>query len=172
VTFIDENKAYLLDTREGTTIIWNPSTLEIIGDIPGPSELHREGWSLETTPGVVRDGLLFRTFDWANYDEASYVPDFLLAIYDVETDELLEMVEETRCPVPGNLVHQDEAGTIYFSNWVWPVAGALMREAASPCVLRINPGERRFDPSWTLDYADVTGGREGAMFTISRTAKP
>ena len=165
VTFISEDKAYLLDTREGTTIVWNPSTLEIVGDIPAPAELYREGWSLETTPGVVRDGLLFRTFDWANYDEAAYVPDFLLAIYDVATDELLELVEETRCPVPGNLVQEDEAGTLYFSNWVWPVAGTLMRGAASPCVLRINAGERRFDPNWTLDYGDVTDGREGAMFT-------
>jgi hypothetical protein len=31
--------------------------------------------------------------------------------------------------------------------------------------LRINAGESRFDPSWTLNYADLTEGRKGAMFT-------
>lgn len=165
VTFINPNKAYLLDFIEGTTIIWNPTTMEIIGDIPAPEEFYREGLSLEGTPGVVRDGLLFRTFDWANYDEAAYSTDILLAVYDVETDQIVKLEQETRCPVPGNLVHQDEAGNIYFSNWVWPVAGTIMRDAPESCVLRINAGETSFDPEWTLSYPDVTDGHHGAMFT-------
>ena len=165
VTFIKPDKAYLLDFRDGTTIIWNPSTLEIVGDIPPAEEFYREGYSFESTPGALRDGKLFRTVSWVNYDDAEYSTDFLLAIYDVENDEILELVEETRCPVPGNLVHQDEAGDIYFSNWVWPVAGAIMRDAPAPCVLRIKAEQERFDPEWTLDYRDVTEGRQGAMFS-------
>jgi len=164
-TFISPEKAYQMEFREGTTIVWNPSTMKITGEIPAPPELYREGWSLEGTPAVVRDGLLFRTFDWANYDEARYSTDFRLAVYDVETDQLVGLVEETRCPVPGNLVHQDEAGNIYFSNWIWPVAGTLMRGAPETCVLRINAGETRFDPDWSLRYEDIAGGRRGAMFT-------
>jgi hypothetical protein len=165
VSFVSAEKAYLLDFKEGTTIIWNPSTMETVGEIAPPANIQRAGLSLEGSPGVVRDGLLFRTFNWVNYDDAAYSTDYLLAIYDVQTDELLETVTETRCPVPGNLVHTDEAGTIYFSNWIWPVAGAIMRDAPSPCVQRIKPGEKRFDAAWVLDYADVTEGREGAMFT-------
>jgi hypothetical protein len=165
VSFIHPEKAYLLDFKEATTIIWNPTTMEIVGDIPAPHEFHREGYSFESTPGALRDGLLFRTVSWVNYDDAEYSTDFLLAVYDVENDEIIEFVEETRCPVPGNLVHHDEAGNIYFSNWVWPVAGAVMRGAPSPCVLRINAGEQRFDPNWTLSYADIADGRDGAMFT-------
>jgi hypothetical protein len=165
VTFISSTKAYLLNFKDGTTIIWNPSTMEIVGDIPPADEFYREGYSFESTPGALRDGLLFRTVSWANYDEAEYPSDFLLAIYDVEKDELVELVPETRCPVPGNLVHRDEAGNIYFSNWVWPTAGVLMRDAPSPCVLRIQPEENRFDPEWALDYREVTDGRQGAMFS-------
>lgn len=165
VTFISPEKAYLLDFKEGTTIIWNPATMEIVGDIPAPDEFHREGLSFESTPGALRDGRLFRTVSWVNYDDAEYSTDFLLAIYDVENDRIVDLVQETRCPVPGNLVHRDEAGNIYFSNWVWPVAGALMHDAPAPCVLRINAGEDRFDPEWVLDYGDVTGGRQGAMFS-------
>ena len=164
-TFISPEKAYQMDFREGTTIIWNPSTMKILGDIPAPEELYREGWSLEGTPAVVRDGLLFRSFDWANYDDARYASDFRLAVYDVENDQLVDLVEETRCPVPGNLVHADEAGNLYFSNWIWPVAGTLMRDAPDPCVLRINAGETRFDPDWSLRYEDIAEGRRGAMFT-------
>lgn len=165
VTFISSDKAYLLDFRDGTTIIWDPSTMEITGDIPPPDEFFREGYSFESTPAALRDGHLFRTVSWVNYDEAEYVQDYLLAVYDVESDEIVDLVEETRCPVPGNLVHQDEDGNIYFSNWVWPVAGAMMRGAASPCVLRILPGEDVFDPDWSLDYSDIADGREGGMFS-------
>jgi hypothetical protein len=89
----------------------------------------------------------------------------LLGIYDVETDQLKELVPETRCPAPGNLVHRDEGGNIYFSNWIWPLAGTLMRGAPASCVLRIKAGENRFAPDWTLNYADYTDGRQGAMFT-------
>ena len=165
VTFIGPTKAYLLDFREGTTIIWNPSTMEIVGDIPPADEFYREGYSFESTPAALRDGKLFRTVSWVNYDDAEYSTDFLLAIYDVETDEIVDLVEETRCPVPGNLVHQDEIGNIYFSNWVWPVAGSILRGAPVPCVLRIVPGEDRFDSEWTLDYREVAEGRQGAMFS-------
>jgi hypothetical protein len=164
-TFISPEKAYLMDFVEGRTIIWNPTTLEITGEIAPPDVLLRPGLSLEGTPGMVRDGLLFRTFDWVDYDTAEYSTDFLLGIYDVESDELLQLIPETRCPVPGNLVHQDEAGNIYFSNWIWPVAGTIMRGAPESCVLRIPPGELRFDDAWALRYGDVTDGRQGAMFT-------
>jgi hypothetical protein len=164
-TFISPTKAYLLDFRDGTTIIWNPSTMEITGDIPAPEEFYREGYSFESTPGALRDGLLFRTVSWVNYDEAEYPSDFLFVTYDVEKDEIVELASETRCPVPGNLVHTDEAGNIYFSNWVWPTAGTLMRDAPSPCVLRVKAGEDRLDPEWTLDYREITDGRQGAMFS-------
>jgi hypothetical protein len=171
VTFINENKAYLMDFEEGRTILWDPSAMQLTGEIPPPDELYREGWSLEGSPGALRDGLLFRTFNWVNYDTAEYSTDLLLGIYDVQTDELLELVQETRCPAPGNLVHQDEAGNIYFSNWIWPVAGTLMRGAPASCVLRVPAGSTRFDPDWTLAYPELTDGRQGAMFSYLQDGK-
>lgn len=164
-TFISPEKAYLFDTGLGNTIIWNPTTMQIVGEITPPDELFRPGLSLETTPAAVRDGLMFRTFSWVNFDDATYSTDFFLATYDVATNTLLGLQEETRCPVPGNLVHTDEAGNIYFSNWIWPVAGTLMRDAPAPCVLRVGAGGTGFDPSWSLDYTALAEGRQGAMFT-------
>jgi hypothetical protein len=165
VTFLSSNKAYLMAFTEGTTIIWNPAAMEIVGEIPSPEEFLREGWSFESSPAAVRDGVLYRTVSWVDYDTAEYSSDFLLVRYDVEADEIIDMVPETRCPVPGNLTYSDEAGNIYFSNWVWPVAGTIMRGAPAPCVLRINAGSDGFDEDWTLDYRDVTDGHHGAMFT-------
>ncbi len=129
-----------MDFGQGRTIIWNPSSMEIVGAIEAPDELFRDGVTLEGSPGVVRDGLLYRTFNWVNYDDATYSTDFLLAIYDVGSDQLLELVPETRCPAPGNLVHQDEAGNIYFSNWIWPV-GTIMRAPQQLRAAQNNAGE-------------------------------
>jgi hypothetical protein len=170
-TFISPTKAYLFDGGQAVNIIWNPTTMEVIGSIPAPPEFKREGLTLESSPAALRGNRLFRTFSWVNYDTAEYSTDLLLGIYDTDTDTLLELVPETRCPVPGNLVDKDEAGNIYFSNWIWPAAGTLMRGAPEACVLRITPDSERFDPSWTFDYGSVAQDRQGAMFSYLRDQK-
>jgi hypothetical protein len=104
---------------------------------------------------------------WANYDTAQYSSDHLLAIYDLDNDRLLETARETRCPAPGNLAHSDEQGNIYFSNWIWPIAGILMHGAPSSCVLRIGKDSQRFDTDWTLSFTELSGGRQGGMFTYT-----
>lgn len=166
VTFLEPHKAYLMNFADGTTVIWDPTEMTILGEIPPPEGVVvRDGWAIEGSPAAVRDGRLYRTFNWANYATAEYSTDVLLAVYDLGTDEVLSVTTETRCSSLGNLVHQDEAGTIYFSNWIWPVAGAIMRNDETPCALRVNAGEQVFDPSYTLDYGALAGGRHGGMFS-------
>jgi hypothetical protein len=164
-TFISPTKAYLFDYAGATHIIWNPSTMEILGDIPPDPAFLRAGLSIETSPPGVRGNRLYRPIFWANYNTAEYSQDQILAVYDLDTNKLIDMVRETRCPNPGNLAHTDEAGTLYFSNWIWPIAGTLMHGRAQNCVLRILPGSNVYDPSWSFDYTALSGGHEGAMFT-------
>jgi hypothetical protein len=168
VSFISPTKAYLFDFEEGTTIIWNPTTMKITGEIPVPKELLREGWTLEGSPGIVRGNRLFRTFDWVDNDEGTWLPEQLLGVYDLDNDELLTLVPEKRCSAFGNLVHRDEDGTFYFSSWIWPVGETLLHDGAPGCVLRILPDDEGFDQDWSLTYRELTGGREGAMFSYLR----
>jgi hypothetical protein len=164
--FISPTKAYLFDSASATHVVWNPTTMEIIGEIAAAPELLRDDFpNLETSPAAVRGNRLYRSVFWSNYTTAEYSQEQVLAVYDTETDELIETVTETRCPNPGNLTFVDEAGTIYFSNWIWPVAGTLMHDRAANCVLRIPAGSDTFDPSWSLDYAALSGGHHGAMFS-------
>jgi hypothetical protein len=165
LSFIDEHKAYLFDFREGTHIVWDPTSMEITGEIPAVPEFLREGLSIDGSPAMVRGDRLYRSVFWADYATATYSTEHLLAVYDTTTDELEGLVTETRCPAPGNLTHMDEAGNIYFSNWIWPVSGTLLRDAPPSCVLRIPAGSDTFDPSWTLSYEELSGGHQGAMFT-------
>jgi hypothetical protein len=139
--------------------------MEIIGDIPPDPTFVRGDLSVETSPPGVRGNRLYRPFFWANYDTADYSQDQILGVYDLDTDRLIGKVAETRCPNPGNRVHTDESGAIYFSNWIWPIAGTVMHGRAPNCVLRIPQGGNTYDPSWTFDYTAASGGKEGAMFT-------
>jgi hypothetical protein len=164
-TFISPTKAYLFDFEQAVNIIWNPTTMKIIGDIPASPEFKREGYSFEGSPGMVRGNRLFRTFDWVNYDTGTYDDEQLLAIYDVEKDELLELVPEKRCAAFGNLVHKDESDNIYFSSWIWPVGESIVHDEHESCVLRIPADSERFDPDWKLSYPEITGGMQGAMFS-------
>lgn len=171
LTFVSPTKAYLFELSSGTYIIFDPTTMEITGEIPAPASFTHEGMTIDGSPPAVRGNRLYRSIFWANYDTAEYSQDQILAVYDLDNDVLLETVTETRCPNPGNLTHTDEAGNIYFSNWIWPVAGTLMHGRAKNCVLRIPAGSDRFDPTWSLDYDALSGGHEGAMFSYFADGK-
>jgi hypothetical protein len=165
LTFVSPTKAYLFDFESGTTIVWNPTTMEIVGDIPPPAEFLREGWTLTGSPAVVRGDTLFRAIFWANFDTVEYSAEQLLARYDLEDDAYLGSTVETRCPAPENRVHEDEAGNFYFSNWIWTIAGTLMSGRAESCVLKLPVDSDEFDPDWALSYAGLSDGHEGGMFT-------
>lgn len=165
VNFIDEHKAYLLNFDEGNTIIWDPTEMEILGEIPVPQELVSEdGLAIEGTPGMVRGDRLYRSFNHVDYEGYGYATEAYLAVYDTENDELLELIPRTRCPALGGLSHEDEAGNFYFGNWIWPVAGTLMYDAPENCVLRIDADGEDFNEEWSLDYGELFDGRQGAQF--------
>jgi hypothetical protein len=79
---ISPTKAYVFNGSDGSHVIWNPTTLEIIGEIPGP-DVVRAGWDLESI-GVVRGNRLFRTFSYLDYDAWQFdASTQRLAVYDV-----------------------------------------------------------------------------------------
>jgi hypothetical protein len=165
VNFIDAHKAYLLNFDEGNTLIWDPTNMQILGEIPAPDEIISEdGLAIEGTPGLVRGDRLYRSFNWADYEGYGYSTEAWLAVYDLENDELLELIPRTRCPALGGLAHEDEEGNFYFGNWIWPVAGTLMYDAPESCVLRIDADGEDFNPDWQLDYGQLFDGRQGAQF--------
>lgn len=164
-TFISPTKAYVWHPDEGTTIVWNPTTMEIEREIPPAQDLVRAGKSLNGSPAVVRGDRLFRTVFWSDWDAWETSAEQYLAIFDVETDAMLELVPEARCPGLSNWIDRDEDGNLYFSNWIWNVSETLVRGAPRSCALRIPPGADRFDPGWTLPYAGLTEGREAAMYS-------
>jgi hypothetical protein len=160
---VDAEKAYVFNGTDGSHVAWNPSTMEITGSIDGP-DIVQPGYNLESI-AVVRGNRMYRVFTFLNYDSWEFLaaPQYL-AVYDLEKDELIDLVEETRCPQLYSRPFVDEKGDIYFSGWVWTPGLTLTGDYPASCALRINAGQDVFDPDWQLSFAaEVTGGREAGI---------
>jgi hypothetical protein len=164
VNFISPTKAYYFLGESGVTLVWNPSTMELIGEIPAPEDFRREGLNTSAAPAAARGDRLFRAIYWQT-DDNENSKDTRLLVYDTKNDELVESSEDARCPAPGNRAWVAEDGTIYFSNWVWAVSDTLLNGADDTCVLRVQPDAETFDADWSLKFAEIADGRQGAMFT-------
>lgn len=166
LTFISPTKAYLLNTDDGVIIVFNPTTMELTGTQIQPTQslVRGNNLSLNSSGTVVRGNRMFQTFYWSDWDAWTTSAEQYLAVYDTDNDKMLALVPESRCPALSNRVDTDEAGNLYFSNWVWNVSETLIKNAPSSCALRIVPGAETFDANWKLDYRAITDGREAAMF--------
>ena len=160
-TFISPHKAYLSNSS-ASTIIWDPTTMEIVGRIEQPELARAAPLTFDGSPGIVRGKRLYRTFFWKDWDEYETLPEQYLAVFDVEKDKLLELVPEARCPGMNNNLSADEDGNIYFSNWIYNVTETLGRGAPKSCALRLNIETERFDDDFRFVFSDHAGGREGA----------
>ncbi len=159
---ISSTKAYNFNGSDGSHVIWNPSTMNIEGEIPAP-DIVEEGFQAESSPPVVRGDRMYRVFTLLNYETWEFPADAqYLAVYDIETDELVNLVSESRCPQLYSRPFLDENNHIYFSGWVWTPGLTLVDDDyPKNCALRVLDGEDEFDPDWQLNYAeDITDGRE------------
>lgn len=162
--FIHPDKAYLFNGSDGSHVVWNPTTLEITGEIAAPPGVSRQGYDFESV-AVVRGNRMYRIFTLLNYDTWEFLPaPQYLAVYDLDTDTLLSTTEESRCPQLYSRPFLDERGDIYFSGWVWTPGLTLTSDYPASCSLRVLAGQDTFDPDWQLNFAaDVTGGREAGV---------
>ena len=161
--FVNSEKAYIFNGSDGSHIVWNPTTLKILGEIPAPGVV-KAGYNLESI-AVVRGSRMYRIFTLLNYDSWEFLtePQYL-AVYDTESDRQLELVQESRCPQLYSRPFVDEAGDIYFSGWVWTPGLTLTSDYPASCALRIRADEDAFDQDWQLNFAEeVTGGREAGI---------
>lgn len=158
-TIVSETKAYLVG--DGEYIVWNPTSLEIVGTIPFPEDIvERDGIPAYVgmdRSAVLRDGLLYHAASWSDTESLTFLPDSRIIVLDTETDEIVSVLT-ANCPDLA-IADRDELGNLYFSNWVW-APGGLITEGPSTCAVRIPAGQEGLD-DWSLQYAEASG-HEGA----------
>ncbi|HTV19911.1 MAG TPA: hypothetical protein VMG12_14600 [Polyangiaceae bacterium] len=155
-------KVYLMG--DGEIVIWNPSTLEITGTLALPELPVRENirpYIALDRGAVLRDNLLFATAAWSDTEELNMLGDSRIVVIDVEQDAVVDVLEAP-CPDLG-VADRDEAGNLYFSNWVYSPGATLLSGASPACLVRIAAGSTTLD-NWSLGYAQVNG-REGAAIS-------
>lgn len=164
--FVDASTAYM-QLEESRRIIWNPETLQIsgTGDAPGlPSERDgltvRAGYDRST---AVRSGYSFQPFYWADNSFYRFSPTSQIAVYSNADDRLAKLID---APCPGlDMATQDEAGHLYFSNWVFSTAAPVLSDdAPDNCAVRIKAGELALDAGWTRKLSDIVGGRQTVAY--------
>jgi hypothetical protein len=165
--FIDEDTAYLVGVAN-EYIVWSPRTLEITGTIPFPEIPARDG--IPAAPGrdigmIVRDGLLFHTFPFSDYEEFEMADSSLIVITDVAKNEVVQMIE---APCPDlNVASMDSQGNLYFSSWVYAAAATLVNDAAKACAIKIPAGEQAIDEAWTVTFEELVGHEAAALRILS-----
>jgi hypothetical protein len=168
--FVSPTKAYLNNSTSGSQILWNPTSLEITGEVKSPDLVHM-GVSLDGSGAMIRGNRLYRTVFWKDWDAYSSSKEQYIATYDVEGDKRVSLTAEQRCPALNSRTEKDEDGNLYFSNWIYNVIETLQQGAPKSCALRMNAGSDALDPSWVLNYADLTEGREAAEFSYLADGK-
>ncbi|MFW5925370.1 MAG: hypothetical protein ACOCV4_04340 [Myxococcota bacterium] len=162
-TFISETKAYM---RSGVSeyVVWNPSTMEITGNVPLPDIEEREGFlvraGLNDRASVLHDGKLYQPMYWSDESWADRPADSRIVVVDVTTDTLVDVLE---APCPGlDFGTEDDSGNLYFSNWTGGAGTHLVLDTAATCVVSVD--SETLHVSKELGFADVADGREGAAF--------
>jgi hypothetical protein len=160
-TFVAPDKAYV-SNGAFEYIVWNPSTLEITGEIALPEPAAPAGFQLY--PGyadraaAVRGGRLYQPFYWTDESFFEFASESRIVVTDVATDTV---VDEIVAPCPGlDYVTANEQGDLFFSAWVYAPGGAAVLDQAPTCVFEVPAvGE----PRVAFDVASVAGGRQGGV---------
>jgi hypothetical protein len=162
---ISAHRAYLPLDVVGR-VIWDPEALIVTGTKGPLPTLMRERDGLPVSKGwdsVRRNQRLFQPFYWRDPASGRVSPSSQIAVYDTMSDETGTLID-VPCPML-EVASQDEAGDLYFSS------GAASASSPGTCVARVKAGAETLDAGFTLRFADVTGGHEGAELHYTGNGK-
>jgi len=165
VPFVSDTKAYWLDDVTAQAIVWNPEEMTLAGEF-SLAAAEREGLFLEFGEAVLRDGLVFVSAQYRTEDEGEAA--LAALVLDAERDELVDVLTDDRCGGTMEIAPSAD-GTLYFASDAFSASlYALGRPEgySAPCILRIRPGEQRFDPDFYIPIADLAGGRPAGRLVV------
>lgn len=162
--FLSRTKAFLANDAAREYVVWNPETMEITGTVPWPEVPLEEGLapfhSYTDRGGVVTNGHFFHGLYQHNDFWDYFGNSSVVAVYDIVTEELVDTIE-VPCPMM-DVASLGDDGFIYVSGWSYMPLSAEAGLSERNCAARIDAGTRTLDASWSLDFAEATGGDEGS----------
>lgn len=158
---VDEQTAVSVLSGPAVAVIWNPSTMEIVGSVD-LAHLLRPGYELEVWTTTARDGLVYIPGRWSDWTGGRIYPGASLTILDPVAQQVVGVAEDDRCASAGRAVF-DDAGYAYVMgdgrNYaIQMFANASGGTAPDNCLLRIAPGATDFEAGYFHTIPALTGG--------------
>jgi hypothetical protein len=172
--FGPDGLAYSVNYDNEVVVVWNPTTMEIERSIDLPG-LTRDGYSsVGPISIIVRDGFLLFPVSYGNFETGAGLPLTVLGALELATGEVT-LTEDTRCSGIRSLVSAPDGALYGATDGFFATRRRLYGEVAGtePCILRVQPGEQRFDISYfvkssaLVDAAivgDLSISADGARF--------
>lgn len=154
---VSPTKAYYADRAGKQLIIWNPSTMKVLGTIPLP-ETEREGYlaNYGYSP-IVRGKSLLISVGWFDWEESdSILGETGLVEIDTETDSVVSVEVDDRCGGVVQPITLESGDTLLASGALAAVAHRLDRLPTKPCALMVRKGETKFDAEYLGELGAIS----------------
>lgn len=165
----DSSKAYLSSDGNPLHVLLDPDRMALGAEFELPG-LARDNFRLRSSRPLFTDRGLLRTFYFEHDVDPRVSDDTELVWINPAADVATSRVPDAGCSVL-NKLSSDESGNIYLSTWLYGPTLHLMAQGLPTCARRIRAGETSLDPSWSLDYAALTGGRQGGELSYVSDGK-
>lgn len=160
---VDERTAVSIVTDQALAIVWDPSAMEIRGEID-LSHLRREGFELETWTTVAHEGLVYVPARWADWEGARILSGVSTTIIDPFEMKVVAVAEDERCASAGRVVFGPDGYAYVMGDGrnysIQMFANARGESAPDNCILRIPPGGTDFEEDFFVTIPSLTGGLE------------
>ncbi len=158
---VDESTAVSVLSRQAIAVVWNPTTMEIRGEID-ISHLLQPDYELEVWTTISHNGLVYIPGRWANWTAGQIRPGVSVTIIDPQALSVVAVAEDDRCASGGRVVF-DEAGYGYVMGDGRTYSAQMFANAAGTpppdnCLLRIPPGGTDFEADFFHTIPSLTGG--------------
>ncbi|MEM9073819.1 MAG: hypothetical protein AAGE52_35335 [Myxococcota bacterium] len=159
--YVDEDTAVSVFPQQNVAVVWNPSTMEVTGEIPLP-HLEVDGFDVEVFTTVTHNGLVYVPGRFGNLLRGEVMPRVMTTILDPDSLSIVGVAEDERCASAGRVVFDDEGYAYVMGdgrNYSIHIA-ANVRGTTAPdnCILRIAPGETDFEEDFYVSIPSLTGG--------------
>lgn len=158
--FVSPIRAYSLLSDAQALVVWNPSTMELIGDISTEALFDAEYPRVEYGEAVRFGDYVAWPISWTDYDNLRFKPVVGVALAHADDEEQLIVRTDARCGAGWSLF-ADEAGDLYaVGNAYFGIAHFFGPDAGSypdDCVVRMLSGTTEFDPKYSRNLEQITG---------------
>lgn len=161
LVYVSATRAYMLSPQLDHVVVWDPSSMEITGNIPVelPERLTQNGFEpFAHKPQVVGDLVVWQLVV-GNFETSEVYPGVVLAVANADDEEPVRFVEDDRC-IGADGGYVDARGDYYVragGYWGYFVAYGSDPESTRTCILRLRAGEDSFDPDYLVDLRELTG---------------